>query len=136
VIIFLLTWLSQVALLIFINMRDALKVTPSILCQSTTLGADVCNKAVEVKPSHQYSVTCCCHYMLFAILPCGKKIELIDIHRCLLYFYGDQTVAVSTVSQWMVHLSSDNSECWYPCWYRLLRAGHTGSCSSLVRIYS
>ena len=27
----------------------------------TTSGADVCDEAVEVEPSHQYSITFCCH---------------------------------------------------------------------------
>lgn len=42
-------------------MRDYLKVMPPVLCQSTTLRTDVCSTAEEVKPSHQYFVTCCGH---------------------------------------------------------------------------
>ena len=43
-------------------------------------------------------------------LPCAEKITPIDIHWCLLNIYGDQTVDVNTVKQWVVHFNSDNSD--------------------------
>jgi len=44
------------------NMKAALKVIPPIsLCWPLTLEVDVGGMAVEVEPSCQYSVTCCCH---------------------------------------------------------------------------
>ena len=43
-------------------MRAALKVTPPVLlCQPRTSEADGGCMTVEVEPSHQYSVTLCCH---------------------------------------------------------------------------
>ena len=43
-------------------MKAASKVMlPILLCWPTTSEADVCGIAVEVEPSHQYPVTCCCH---------------------------------------------------------------------------
>ena len=41
---------------------------------------------------------------------CVEKMAPIDIHQCLLNVYGDQTVDVSTVRQWVVHFSSGNSD--------------------------
>ena len=38
-----------------------------------------------------------------------KKMAPIDIHQHSLNVYGDQTVDVSTVRQWVVHFSSGNS---------------------------
>ena len=38
-----------------------------------------------------------------------EKMAPIDIHWCLLYVYGDQTVDVSTVRQWVVRFSRSNS---------------------------
>jgi len=43
------------------NMRAATKAMPPISsCQSTVSEADVGGMAVEVEPSHQYSIACCC----------------------------------------------------------------------------
>ena len=44
------------------NTKVALKVMPpSLLCWPSTSDVDVGGIAVEVEPSHQYSITCCCH---------------------------------------------------------------------------
>ena len=41
--------------------RAALEVmTPVLLCRPVASEADVGGMAVEVEPSHQYSVPCCC----------------------------------------------------------------------------
>jgi len=40
----------------------------------------------------------------------AEKIAPNDIHRCLLNIYGDQTVDVSTVRQWVVCFSSGDSD--------------------------
>lgn len=42
--------------------------------------------------------------------PQAEKIAPIDILQHLLNTYGDQRVVVSTVRQWVMHLSSDNSD--------------------------
>ena len=39
----------------------------------------------------------------------AEKMSPTDIHQCLLNFYGGQTVAVCTVTQWVVHFSSGSS---------------------------
>jgi len=39
-----------------------------------------------------------------------KKKPLTNIHWCFLGVFGDQTVCVSTVRQWVVHFSSGNSD--------------------------
>ena len=41
-----------------------------------------------------------------------KKTAAIDSHQCLLNIYGDQTVNVSTATQWVVHVhfSSGNND--------------------------
>ena len=41
---------------------------------------------------------------------CEQKMAPIDVHRCLLNIYRDQTVDVSTVRQWVVHFSHGNSD--------------------------
>ena len=44
------------------SMRAAPKVTPSILlCWPTVSEVDVGGMAVDAEPSHQYSITFCCH---------------------------------------------------------------------------
>ena len=35
-----------------------------------------------------------------------EKMASLDIHQCLLNVFGDQTVNVSTVRQWVVHFSN------------------------------
>ena len=43
-------------------MRAALKIMlPILFCWPTTSEADGGGMTVEVEPSHQYSITCCCH---------------------------------------------------------------------------
>ena len=91
---------------------------------------DAGGMAVEVEPSHQYSITCYCHVtdgsrgavwqigiwhgnvyeakVCHWIPPC-KKMAPIDIHQQLLDVSGDQAVDVSTVRQWVVSFSSDDS---------------------------
>jgi len=39
-----------------------------------------------------------------------EKMAPIDMHHYLLNVYGDQTVDVSTVRQWVVHLMSGSSD--------------------------
>ena len=39
-----------------------------------------------------------------------ENMSAINIQWCLLNIYGEQTVDVSTVSQWVVRFSSDNSD--------------------------
>jgi hypothetical protein len=41
---------------------------------------------------------------------CDEQIAPIDIHRHLLKVYGDDTVDVSTVMRWVVHLNSSEIE--------------------------
>ena len=53
-------WLCHGAALIC--MRAALRVMPPILlCWPTTSEANAGGMAVYTEPSHQYSITCCCH---------------------------------------------------------------------------
>ena len=40
----------------------------------------------------------------------AETIAPIDFHLQLLSIYGDHTVDVSTVRQWVVHFSSDSSD--------------------------
>jgi len=45
-------------------MRAGPKVTlPILLCRPTTSEANDHSMAVEAEPSHQYSITFCCHVM-------------------------------------------------------------------------
>ena len=50
----------------------------------------------------------------------AEKMAPIDIHRCLLNIYGDQTVDVSAVRQWVVRLMSGDSNSGHLCWNRFL----------------
>ena len=73
--------------------------------------------AVEVEPSHQYSITCCCHVMAaegqsdrmagdmevqmrqryvteFLLV---ETVALTDIHSCLVSIYGGHTVNVGAL---------------------------------------
>ena len=44
------------------HMKGAPKVMlPILSCWPTTSEVDIGGMKVEVEPSHQYSVTCCCH---------------------------------------------------------------------------
>ena len=91
--------------------------------------ADAGSMAVEVEPSHQYSISCCCHVTdgsrgaawqngiwqrsadeargVSVNYSTWKKMACTVIHQHLLNIYGDQTADVSTVRTWMVHLSND-----------------------------
>jgi len=115
-------------------MRAVEKVMPPILlCWLTISKAGGGDMAVEVEPSHQYSITSWCHGSKGAIwqkngiwhgrvceakvknwiLPCKKKKKKkapIDIHQYLVNIYEDQTVNVITVRKWVVHFSSDDSK--------------------------
>jgi len=52
--------------------RAALEVMPPVLLRWLMASeADVGGMAVEVEPSHQYSITCCCYAVL---LLCGRKM--------------------------------------------------------------
>jgi len=46
----------------------------------------------------------------------GEKMAPIDVHWCLQYTYGDQTVDVSTVRQWWC--SSAVVAVGHLCWYK------------------
>jgi len=79
-------------------------------CWPMTSEVDVGGMAVEVEPSHQYSITCChvtdgsrgavwqkdvWHGGMYEAkvhhwIPTRGKMTLIDIHWCLLYISGDQ----------------------------------------------
>ena len=95
--------------------------------------------AVEVEPSHQYSVI---------LLPCDrwqqrgsltkwkrgwskgvslnsstwKKVTAIDVHQCLLNVYGDHIVDVSTVRQWVVRFSTGDSDSGSPPLVQMFRS--------------
>ena len=45
----------------FFSIMAAPKIPSILLSWSTIIEADVGDTVVEVEPSHQYSVTCCCH---------------------------------------------------------------------------
>ena len=103
-------------------MRAAPIVTPAILIYwPMTSEADVGGMAVEVEPSHQYSITFCCHVVVAAEVESEmeepvkqrsvieKKMVPIGIHQCFLNSYGDQTVDVSAVRWWVLCFSSGNS---------------------------
>ena len=117
--------------------KAALKVVPPIfLFWSMTSEADVGHLAIEVEPSHQYSITFCCCAMdgsrgavwhgsaheakiCHVISPCGRSRT--DIHQFLLKVYGDRTVTKQVVGG-----AGDSGSL---CWHRFLRAQHLGSCS-------
>ena len=110
---------------------------------------------------HQYSVTLCCcetddsrgavQQMVYDMevqmkQRCGieilyeDKTALSDTNQCLLNVYGDQTVGVSSVRRWVVHLSSGDSDVkekpcsGQPCWF--LWVWLAGSCSSVAKMCS
>ena len=87
--------------------------------------------AVEVEPSHQYSITCCCHVTdgsreavwqngswhgstykaeVWSWIPPHGNIAPTDIHWLLLNVNRDQTADVRTGKQWMVYFSSGTSD--------------------------
>ena len=85
--------------------------------------------AVEIEPSCQYSVTCCCQAtdeeqsekMASDMEACTRqrcrteyfherKMAPIDIHQHVLKAYREQRVNVSTVRCWVVHFNSGNSD--------------------------
>ena len=100
-------------------MRAALKVMPPILLYWPTVSeVDVGDMAIEVEPSHQYSLTyCCCvsdgsRGQSNKMVPdtevwmkqrcvteflCAEKMASTDIHQHLLTISGDQRVNVSIV---------------------------------------
>ena len=98
---------------------------PLILLRWPTSKVDVGGTAVGTEPSNQRSVKICClatdgsrwrrtwKYAWSKAVSLNsstwKKMTHTDIHR-LLNIYGDQTVDVSTVRQWVVHFSSGNSD--------------------------
>jgi len=123
-----------------------------LLCWLTTSEVDIGSMAIEVEPSHQYSITFCCTvtdgsrgavWQNGISWKCawGKGMELnslmwekmahIDIHWCFLNISEDPTVDVSTVRLWVVCFSSDDSNkkgkarSGQP--WRLLRLQHAGS---------
>ena len=112
-------------------MRPAPKVIPPILlCWPMISDTNIGGMAVEVEPSHQYFITfCCCetdgsrgavwhngvwHGSAYEanlsnwIYPCGKSYTHWH-SSTLAYVYGDQTVDVSTVGQWVACFSSGDS---------------------------
>ena len=139
--------------------RAAPKVTSLILlCWPPMSEADAGGMAMEVEPSHQYSVTFCCgvtdgsrgevwpnsvdtevhveqrYVTEFFHL---EKITPTDIYPHLLNIYRDQTVDVSIERTWVMGFSSDDSDmkdkpC-SGCPGRFTQMQHAGSCSSLVK---
>ena len=106
-------------------------VSPVLLCWPTKSEAYVGGMAVEVEPSHQYSIRfyfCVTDGSRGAVwqngiwygsvseakvyhqIPASGKIARIDIHQCLLSNYENQTVVVSTVWWWVVHFSHGDSD--------------------------
>ena len=69
-----------------------------------------------------------------------KKVAPTDIHWRLLNVYGDQTVDVSTVRQWVVRFNSGDTDMKHKpcsCWLcRYLQAWHEVSYSAVVKIHS
>ena len=87
---------------------------------------------VEAEPLHQHPITCCCRVAdgsrrgsfdgmasdmeVCMEQRCGieflhvEEMAPVAIHRCLLNVYGDQTVDVSTLRQWVVHFRSGDSD--------------------------
>ena len=130
-------------------MKDALKTMPPILLYwHTTLEAVVGGAAVEVEPSQQYSITCCCQVTdgsrgelwqnsiwdrsadeVNWIPPCGKKMVPTDIHWHLWTFLENRGC-----EQWVVCFSSGDSNSGSPC-CRCLWTWHTGSCSTLAKMH-
>ena len=92
---------------------------PILLRWHKTSEAGVGDTAVEVEPSHQYSIACCCHATdgsrgahsdqmapdMEVTMKRRRVTEFLrvikaaptDIHWCLLNVYEDQTVDVSKV---------------------------------------
>ena len=110
------------------SMRPTPKVMPPILLYwPKTSEADDGGMAVEIESSRKYSITfCCCvtdgsrgavwqngvwHGSVYETMgwnwipPCGKN----GTHWHLLNVYGDQTVNVGTMRQWVVHFSSGDN---------------------------
>jgi len=101
---------------------------PMLFCWPMISEAYVIDMAVEVETSHKYPVTFSCvmihtrrravwkngiwhggAYEVKVYYWMGNKMALSDIHWCLLNVYGDQTVDVSTVRQWVLHLRTGNN---------------------------
>ena len=101
-----------------------------LLCWPTTSEADVSGMAVKAEPSHQHSITFCCHLtdgsrgqsdkMVSDTKDHMKQrgvIELLyveetaptDIHQGLLNVSGNQTAAVSTMWQNAVCFNSGDN---------------------------
>ena len=104
--------------------------------------------AVEVEPSHQYSITCCCRVTDGSrgavwqngiwhgsaseakvenwIPPCDKNST--HWHSSVLVnLYVDRTVDVDTVKRWVVRFNSGDSGS--PQWCSFLQLRYAGSCS-------
>jgi len=112
---------------------------PILLCGPTMSEVDVGGMTVELEPSQQNSVTFdCCVTDGSREAVCMKqrcsteylhaeKIAPIDIYHRLLNVYGDQTMDVNTVRQWVVHFSSNNSNSRSPlCWCSFLQVQQEG----------
>ena len=148
------TWLCTI---IRIILRVALKVMPLILlCWPTISKVDVSGMAVEVKPSHQYSITFCC------CLTDGSLTKGSLTWECI----WSNNVELNSSTQkkkkwhpltfidtgWM--LMETKQWLWAPwggewctsateiktvdqlCWFRVLQAWHEGFCSLEVKMHS
>ena len=116
---------------------------PILLCGPTMSEVDVGGMTVELEPSQQNSVTFdCCVTDGSREAVCMKqrcsteslhaeKIAPIDIYHRLLNVYGDQTMDVNTVRQWVVHFSSNNSNSRSPLLV-LIFTGATGRLSFIA----
>ena len=113
------------------SMMASSKAVPSMLwCWSIMSEADIDGMTVEVGPTHQYTITCCCHVTDGSrravwqngvwdgsayeakgccwIPPCRKSYT-INIHWQLLNVYWDRTLDVSIVRSWVAHFNSGDS---------------------------
>ena len=62
-----------------------------------------------------------------------ERMAPTDIHQCLLKVFGDLTVGVSTVRWWVVHFSSDDSNCGSLPLVQIFMCAACSSCSSLTK---
>jgi len=105
-------------------------IPPNVLCWSRmSKGGVGGGTAVGAEPSHQYSITFCCHVTDSSKRSVWHNCHLtrmkqkyrteffhmekmvpIDFYSCLLNVSGDQTVDLSIAKWWVVHFSSGNSD--------------------------
>jgi len=129
-------------------MRAALKLMPHILlCWPTPSEADIDGIAVKLEPSHQYSITSCCHVTdgsRGAVWQNASEMEECMEQRCVTELLLVEKKQHPVTKQWMWPQWDGE---WYVSavvtltvnhfhWCRLLQEQHVGSCSSLVTMHS